>query len=234
MKAQHEQYSGLDNLEAMRGAKNYNNSILKLILKYGPSTSDSKVLDFGAGIGTFTNLLRELGRVVDCLEPDHAMATLLRSSGYKVYDLTQDVPNGYYDYIYMANVLEHIEDDAHALKDIAAKLKPNGRLLIYVPAFELLFSAMDEKVGHYRRYTQRSLKKVITNAGLLVVESRYADVIGFFATVAYKAFGDKNGRINEKQVTFFDKRIFPLNAFLDRVIGRFLGKNVYCVCKQLS
>jgi predicted SAM-dependent methyltransferase len=57
--------------------------------------------------------------------------------------------------IYSSNVLEHIEDDSRALNEMFAKLQINGKLAIYVPAFMFLFSDLDIKAGHFRRYSKK-------------------------------------------------------------------------------
>ena len=54
-----------------------------------------------------------------------------------------------YDTVICSNVLEHIEDDVRALRNIRTLLKPGGRLLLYVPATPRLYCAIDRHVGHH-------------------------------------------------------------------------------------
>ena len=61
------------------------------------------------------------------------------------------------DLIYTSNVLEHIDDDLAALKQLRATLSPGGRIAIYVPAMQVLYSDMDRSLGHYRRYGRQEL-----------------------------------------------------------------------------
>lgn len=228
-----EGYSGVENLEAMKVARNYNRSLVELIIKYlNRSQTVPMVLDFGAGLGTFSELLRTEGIIPDCLEPDAGMAQLVRLKGYTVYESIEDIPDYKYDFIYSLNVLEHIQDDTYAVKAISTKLKAKGRFLVYVPAFPCLFSAMDVRVGHYRRYTAIGLRDLLLKAGLVPVEIKYADFFGFFASIAYKYFGNKAGSISSRQVAIFDKYIFPLSAILDKYLRGAIGKNIYCVCEK--
>jgi SAM-dependent methyltransferase len=128
-------YTGTDNLEVMAEALNYNRFLIGLVLKANPH--GQPMLDFGAGVGTFAKALTERGLQVDCVEPDNAQADAIDRSGLRVFRNTESVPSGHYDFAYSFNVLEHIEDDLHALTELHRILRPDGVLLIYVPAFRI-------------------------------------------------------------------------------------------------
>ena len=78
----------------------------------------------------------------------------------------EGVEDGAYDMVAILDVLEHVAEDKAALTGIASKLKPGGRILITVPAHPWMWSAHDVVNHHQRRYTRRTLKKVIADAGL--------------------------------------------------------------------
>src|SRR5262249_36598229 len=86
-----------------------------------------------------------------------------------------------FDSAVLINVLEHIEDDDGALRELSARLKPGGRLILWVPAFKLLYSDFDRKIGHYRRYRMPGLKAQLTRAGYDVGHIRYVNSIGALA-----------------------------------------------------
>ena len=69
------------------------------------------------------------------------------------------------------------------------KLKKNGILFLFLPAKMLLWSGMDEAVGHYRRYEFREIKIKCEKAGFNIKKIHYVDSIGFFASLAIKIFG---------------------------------------------
>lgn len=71
------------------------------------------------------------------------------------------------------DVLEHIEDDTHFLARIRRILRPDGRVVITVPAYPLLFSNDDHFAGHYRRYTERSLAAALNSAGFTTESCSY-------------------------------------------------------------
>jgi hypothetical protein len=64
-------------------------------------------------------------------------------------------------------VLEHLADDAAALADWAALVRPGGHLMLSVPAFGRRFGPMDTRVGHYRRYDPDQLAARLVGAGLV-------------------------------------------------------------------
>ena len=220
-------YTGLDVLETLNRATNYNCLLLDLILD--SSKGCDRMLDFGAGIGTFAKLLRKRNVDVVCVESDVLLANGLVRDGFLTFNDLDEVPDGSFDFIFTLNVLEHIEDDQNSLCRLAAKLARGGRLLIYVPAFQCLWTSLDERVEHYRRYRRRELERLARCAGLIVWKSRYADALGFFAALGFGVFGNKDGYLSAQAVDFYDRYVVPLSRSLDVLFGLFLGKNVYLI-----
>ena len=136
------------------------------------------------------------------------------------------IPPGSLDYVYSLNVLEHIDDDAGALQAIRARLAPGGQLFLYVPAFMVLYTALDRRVGHFRRYRRSGLRRLLANTGFVVDEARYADSLGFGITLAYKAIGRSDGRIDPRALRIYDGVVFPVSKRLDPMLGRVAGKNL--------
>ena len=223
-------YTGVDNLEVMQEAVNYNRYLLDTVRRYAPRSG--KVLDFGAGGGQFAASLSELGMDITALEPDETLQRRLRAQGLRAVGSTQEIADGSIDYIYTLNVLEHIDDDASALRALHAKLTPQGRLFIYVPAFPVLYTSMDAKVGHVRRYTREALTSRVVAAGFRIERVAYADSIGFFATLLFKAVGNKNGSVSLGALKFYDRLIFPISRLLDRLTQRWFGKNLLLACTK--
>jgi SAM-dependent methyltransferase len=216
-------YTGTENLEVMADAVNYTEFLVELVLSH--ATREDLILDFGAGIGTISRRVSARGYRVSCVEPDPKQAAVLSESGLAVFRSLDQVGDGSLDYIYTLNVLEHIEDDRATLIALHGKLKRGGRLLIYVPAFEVLYSSMDRKVGHRRRYTRGSLRQLARDAGFRIQGARYADSLGFFASILYRWVGGESGTINRRALVAYDRAIFPLSLVADRLLGRVFGKN---------
>jgi SAM-dependent methyltransferase len=142
--------------------------ILHLVSQLAPA--GASVLDIGCGTG-FT--LEALAERFDAwgLEPDPAVRARVRSSvAHRV--LAGDtgdrsaLGNRTFDVVLLLDVLEHVKDDRAELASAAAALAPGGKLVITVPANPRLWSNHDERNGHYRRYTEDSLRTLLTSAGL--------------------------------------------------------------------
>lgn len=220
-------YTGVENLEAMREAERYNRFLVDLVMRHRQGAGPA--LDFGAGSGTFAALLRDRGLPVRCIEPDGHLQGLIAGQGLDVIGDSTAIPDGSVDYVYSLNVLEHIEDDRAALAEIHRMLRPGGRVLLYVPAFQVLYSTMDKRVGHFRRYRRRPLSNLVRETGLHVEYSAYADSLGFLASLIYRYVGDQSGTISGAQVRTYDRFVFPVSRALDRLFGKAFGKNAYLV-----
>ena len=134
-------YMGRDNLDIMHEAKLYNDYIFKWI------QTDGKVLDFGAGNGEFCNRFG-LGNII-AIEVDDILKETIKCP---VYTSINDLKYNDFDLIYSLNVLEHIENDSDIVDDLKSLLKKGGIVKILVPARQEIYSSMDKKVGHFRRY----------------------------------------------------------------------------------
>src|SRR5204862_8186845 len=77
-----------------------------------------------------------------------------------------------YDSVVLVNVLEHIDDDANALEKLRASLRPGGRVCVFVPAFDGLYSNFDQRIGHRRRYRRSQLISVFYLARLAISDAR--------------------------------------------------------------
>jgi SAM-dependent methyltransferase len=225
------QYSGVDVLEALEGAHNYNDYLTRLIRQ---STESTDLTDFGAGIGTFSKRLRAGGYQVKCIEPDALQRERLEDQGFDTFASIMSVPDDSLPFIFSLNVFEHIEHDTIAIREVRQKLKPGGALLIYVPAFECLRTSLDEKVCHYRRYTKKTLRRLVEQEGFTIDHVRYADCLGFIAALVFRLLNRNASAVTARAISFYDRWIFPPSRVLDKVFGRWFGKNVYVLCKRLS
>ncbi len=223
-------YGGTDTLEAMVEARRYNAHLARLVGAACRGARD--VLDFGAGLGTFARIMRDRGLAPVCLEPDPALAAHLAAQGFRVVGGLDAIAAESLDVIYSLNVLEHIEDDSATLRALAGRLRPGGRLMLYVPAFPILYSPMDRRVGHFRRYRRAPLARLVASAGLELERIGHVDCLGFPASLALRAFGARDGALDPGAVRFYDRFVFPLSRALDPVLGRWFGKNLSLTARR--
>jgi SAM-dependent methyltransferase len=223
-------YTGVENLEVMQDAVNYNRFLLDAVSCRAPRAG--RVLDFGAGGGQFAVPMSQLGFDVTALEPDDRLRARIAAAGVRAIATPDELPDGSLAYVYSLNVLEHIDDDVAALRQLHAKLAPGGRLLIYVPAFPVLYTSMDRKVGHVRRYTRATLLAATDAAGFATERVAYVDSLGFFATLLFRALGDRGGEINPRALRLYDRAIFPMSRLLDFAAGRWIGKNLLLIARR--
>ncbi len=164
---------------------------------------------------------------VRAVEPDAMLAAGLEANGIHTARSLEAVPDASVAGIASFNVLEHIEDDLAALRSLHDKLIPGGRLFLYVPAFPILFSSMDRLVGHFRRYRRPQLIASLARAGFNVHQCRYADSLGFFASLAFLASGNSSGHINSAAIRMYDQFAFPLSRVLDTLTAGTFGKESF-------
>ena len=222
-------YSGKEVLDEQKVLTKYNRFILKQFARY--IQDNDNVLDFGAGIGTFARLVKREGVNLHCIEKDGQQMEYLKENGFSC---SAELPEkrDFYDVVYSINVLEHIEDDRAVLDEIRGILKPGGILVLWVPAFQILYSSFDRRVGHLRRYSRKGLKKKVAESGYDIKRLKYSDSLGWFVTLLFKLIGSRKGRINRKVLLFYSNFLLPISILMDRVLSPFIGKNLIVIAEK--
>ncbi|HWH17181.1 MAG TPA: class I SAM-dependent methyltransferase [Allosphingosinicella sp.] len=181
--------------------------------------SGARILEIGCGTGHNVLMLKRFGEV-DAIEIDPAARALAserlgKPVGASPLPELPGVEDGAYDLVAILDVLEHVEADREALASIARKLKPGGRILITVPAHPWMWSAHDEVNHHRRRYTRKTLRKVIAEAGLKL------DMMSWFNSLLFPlaAAARLAGRVTGKEDS--DDRLppAPVNKLFEFLFG---------------
>ena len=121
----------------------------------------------GCGSGVFNAMAVEAGFVVHAYEPDPEAARLAIESKppdnctITMAGLEAVEGDAVADIVVMHDVLEHIEDEAGAVAHLRRICRPGAAAIVSVPAMPSLFGYHDEQLGHYRRYTRRSLRRAV-------------------------------------------------------------------------
>ncbi len=207
-------------LQSVRRASGFNRWMLS---QFGRYIGD-RVYEAGCGIGNFTELLLAKERLV-CVDYDAFYVEMIaRRFGHlenvrtlKI-DLSRPGESGLererLDTVISLNVVEHIEDDAGALKHFYDILEPGGHAIVLVPAHPWLFSKCDEALGHYRRYTDEEVRAKLAAAGFDVVSVRQFNRLGVFGWWL-------NGKLGRKDLSPTQMRVYemllPLAKLMDRI-----------------
>jgi SAM-dependent methyltransferase len=174
--------------------------LARLIERSVPLPAEARILEVGCGTGHNLPMLQRFG-CVDASELDgFARVIASKRLGHAVFDSAlpelKGVPERAYDLVAILDVLEHVEEDREALQSMARRLRPGGRILITVPAHPWMWSAHDEVNHHKRRYTRRTLRAAIADAGLKLERMTYFNSLLFpvaaMARLAGKAAKNKD------------------------------------------
>jgi SAM-dependent methyltransferase len=178
-------HEGYTTLERMDGANNYNAWLGRRFREH----LGRRVLEIGAGIGTITKELEEGLELLIALEVDRFYVDRLKNKFRgkpHIRPYLSDVALADWeslkaerlDTIVLSNVLEHIPDDAGAVRRFRQILPEGGKVVVLVPALPQLFGAIDEAVGHHRRYTKESLREVLEANGFTVDTLEWMNLVG--------------------------------------------------------
>ncbi|MEO6509861.1 MAG: class I SAM-dependent methyltransferase [Nocardioides sp.] len=198
-----------------------------------PYFGDS-LLEVGAGLGEFAAQVHGLDRhVVTDLDAGAVAAMATRFADRpkieaRVLDLDEDLEEQVGDpvaTVLAINVLEHIEDDAEALRRMAAMARPGGTVVIWVPGYQQLYGEFDRAVGHVRRYTPTTLGDAFARAGLAPIQVKPVNLLGGIAwwlTVRRGGVGQQKPRL----VRIYDRFVVPTTRFVERRVTPPFGQSV--------
>jgi SAM-dependent methyltransferase len=152
---------------------------------------DSAILDIGCSSGALLTDLNEVGyNNVSGIDVSETAVALAQQNGHdkaSVMDgASTTFPAAQFDILVASDCLEHIENDETALADWMRILKPGGTLILFVPAYQFLWSAHDEVNHHFRRYTGKLLRTRVRNAGFTIARKGFWNFFLFPAISAVR------------------------------------------------
>ena len=218
-------------LEDLEGARNYNAWVAALAMPY----LGEHPIEIGSGLGGNAArwLASGLRRITVSDVEDETLEALRGRFGederVEVAEVDQTKPPRREQSALVAlNVLEHIEDDVTGLRAAHELVRPGGRVVVFVPAFEFALSRFDRAIGHYRRYTVATLSESFGRAGLEVERCHYVNAPGLLAwTVGMKLLRMTPGEGLALRV--WDGAVIPVTRRLESRRHPPFGQSVLCV-----
>ena len=218
-------------LDLFAKAGNWKSYWIKSIEKY----VQGDVLEVGAGVGSNSKRFVDLKITsLTCLEADPILAkqlaktikSLIHNADCRIkIGTTKDLTDRRrYNTILYIDVLEHIDDDLEELDRASSLLDKNGYLAVLAPAFNWLYSPFDGTIGHYRRYSRRSLRK-ITPDHLTEIKIRYLDAFGLFLSLGNKLLL-RQTLPTSQQIRAWDQWVIRISRIIDPAIHNCFGKTI--------
>jgi SAM-dependent methyltransferase len=224
-------------LETLSVLTNYRSWIVSAFLPH----LGARCIEYGAGIGNISEELRPHVEELHLVEPfersflklsdRYRHDTGVRLTYASLESSVAATADEVFDSAVMVNVLEHIEDDLHVVREIHRVLRKHGALCLFVPAHAFLFSAYDRMVGHHRRYELATLCDRIEQAGFAVVRADYFDCLGVLPwLISMRLFGQT--RIAPALAELYDTYAVPIGRRLEAVVKPPFGKNILLIARK--
>lgn len=194
------------------------------------SNKNSAILDVGSGPGNNLRMLKNLGfknyQGFDSSPIAKKFCEEKKLGEVLIGDIScPDLPNNFYDFVLATDLLEHVEQDFLALKQIARILKPSGKLIITVPCFEILWGFHDEASHHKRRYLLAEIKSKVEASQMKVLKFYYFNFFLFLPILVFrkltKFFGIRvksESYVNSKFLNKFLRILFSIDVSLAQKI----------------
>jgi SAM-dependent methyltransferase len=228
-------YSGQE-LDALAEARNYYGWISGRFAPY----LGARILEVGAGIGTFTEhlLARAPSASVLAIEPAEnnfphlarRFASEPRVTPRQGY-LDQAIQPRIADSVVAVNVMEHVEDDGAFLRAAFRALSPGGHVLLFVPALPALFGSLDRAFDHFRRYTRPALRERLEDAGLRPVDLRYMNLPG---VAAWWLTGKvlRKTTVSARDARLYDRWVVPWVRAVESRVSPPLGQSLLAIARK--
>jgi SAM-dependent methyltransferase len=227
----------LEDQDRMRSAENYFAWQSRLVRQ----ELGRRVIEVGCGLGNFTGSLldREAVIAVD-IQPELIQRLKLRYQHRDnlhafVCDVAapefRDLASLRPDSCVCLNVLEHVEEDATALRAMASVLVPGGVIVLLVHAFQVLFGPIDRNLGHQRRYSRGSLRQLAALTGLRIRKVHYSNCVGFFGWWTNSHILKREAQ-SERQIEVFDRYLVPLISAAERLARPPFGQSLLAVLEK--
>jgi len=200
------------------------------------SDFESPFLDIGGGNGTTAKMIEEAGIDTIALEPGLQGALNAKKSGLSHVICSTFTEAGFIENSICAagifDVLEHIKDDDGFLLELKKVLKPGGKLIITVPAYNLLWSANDNRVGHYRRYRATMLISQLKKHGYSIDFSTYLFSFMILPVLLIRTIPYRLGLYKNVTKEKIEKELNPKQSLIIKTINALMKIELFFLKKM--
>jgi SAM-dependent methyltransferase len=205
----------------------------------------ARLLDVGCGTGGASLVLSRHGDAYALdRAPESFRLSMDRPYRHRVVSsLEQQLPfaDGSFDVVCALDILEHLDDDRAATRELHRVCKPGGVVVAYVPAFQALWGYNDDYSHHRRRYTRAALDQVVADAGFSVEKSGYFNMILFLPTLLARVAQRRFKQLDQMEHSTRPHPLHPLLAGLFRLelplLRRLplpLGTSAFCIARKVT
>lgn len=200
-----------------------NRMLVEMVRRFPPPGA---IFDIGGGNGFVARGLNDAGFAAVVVEPGqvgarNAVARGLAPVVCATLDDAGFLP-GSMPAAGLFDVLEHLPDDRAVLETLAELLPLGGRLYLTVPAFDWLWSDDDDLAGHHRRYTRRSLRRIVERAGFVVDTDTYLFAPLPLPIALLRVLPTKLGRRRPADPETLKQELKPAGGLATAIITRLL------------
>ncbi len=225
--------AGEQTLESMSQATWYNQWLLGLFSQH----LKGQILEAGCGIGNFTKLLLPFGQVTAVDYIPEYVQKVKKELGRQADIGLGDIEKGQFffsdkkfDSIISLNVIEHIKDDDKAFANIYKLLNTGGVFVLIVPSNPSLYGAIDQSLGHFRRYDKQQLKRQLEDKGFLVKKIYRLNLLGGLGWW-YAGKVSKDTIVRSDRIKVFNL-LGPFFLFLERFYEPPVGTSVFVIAQK--
>jgi len=196
-------------------------SVLERVIEDLSLPAGARILDAGCGSGRNMVEFARHGTVTGVELSDTSVALAReRGAGEVVEGSVLEMPfePGTFDLAASLDVIEHLEDDLEALRELRRVVAPGGALLVTVPAYQWLWSGHDEINHHFRRYTRRSLQQIGEQAGWQQVRTTYFNSLLLPAAILLRVLDRFSRKTTESSLDLWIPPA-PVNWVLERPLA---------------
>ncbi|WP_448520252.1 class I SAM-dependent methyltransferase [Rhodoflexus sp.] len=209
-----------------------NRILMERIEQFANGRTDLKILNIGAGTGRTTELLQAFGEVSSIEYDAYCVAFTRDKLPFEVQEgsiLDLQFADASFDLVCAFDVIEHVEDDALAVREMKRVCRPGGHVMVSVPAFQFLWSHHDVINHHHRRYTMTGLRQIFEENHAAnhphgkIIYSTYFNSLLFPPVAAFRLIAEWLPKNLIRKGTGADNNVVPEGSPVNRLLEGIFG-----------